>query len=91
MQTKIIQRPIRKLCPLIVETKEEELIKQQTKPSRSYNLRPKTAHLITAILIFFGLLFGTDATTENNTIHQCIKITPFQNNAGIYFEDDCIF
>lgn len=86
MKSKLIQRPIRKLCPLLVDENKQEIINhhvQKHHPKKTYNLRPRTAQLVTMALIFFGLLFGTAAATGN----ECIQTNKFTNNAGIYFED----
>lgn len=93
MKSKLIQRPIRKLCPLITDNKEMEMIQchvnrnsnkeKQPTTKKSYNLRPRASHLITFALIFFGFIIGSAATTSTN----CIEKTQFEYNAGIYFEN----
>lgn len=91
LSSKLIQRPIRKLCPLIMEETEREMVQKyddntkkskQHPPGRTYNLRSRAAAVLTVALVFFGLFVGTTATG----VKECTKIEPLVNNAGIYYE-----
>lgn len=90
-KAKLTTLPIVKLCPLLNEMDGmEETFKNQIQrkqgeqgiDQRRYSLKPRTRiNPVTIAIALIGLLLLCGASDNP------IKITPFQHNAGIYFEN----